>query len=427
MQITSIETFVLRCPLPRPFGWSQGWIEERTTCLVRIGTDEGVTGWGEGAGPALIGSFAPLLLGQDPRNRLGIWQRMFNALYNGGVTSGMGGSAISAVDIALWDIAGQVAGQPISDLLGGRIRDRVAVYATGLYYTECEFPDRLLDEARGYVEAGFRGMKTKVGGLSPQKDIERVAALRDAIGPDIYLCVDANQAYNAAAAIRIGKRLAEYDILWFEEPVNARDIDGYLQVKAALPMSIAGGEVLRMRYEFKDFCARPRLRHCPTRHRPRRRHHRDAARGRSGQQLRHPGQPARLGLAGHDRSHAACNRHDPTLPAGTRSTTVCAGARDGVRPHPQRHPPGTMQRAVRSGRRFRHRPHPAGAGDRGGSTCGGSPDGGAGATCVSPVRTVGFEREHRLSRGFDATDLPGFDTWATQARPHGTACCFVYE
>ncbi len=256
MHITSLETFVLTSPLPRPFGWSQGWIEERATCLVRIGTDEGVTGWGEGAGPALIGSFAPLLLGQDPRNRLALWQRMFNALYNGGGTSGMGGSAISAVDIALWDIAGKVAGQPISDLLGGRIRDRVAVYATGLYYTEGEFPDRLLNEARGYVEAGFRGMKTKVGGLSPQKDIERVAALREAIGPDIYLSVDANQAYNAASAIRIGERLAAYDLLWFEEPVNARDIDGYLQVKAALPMSIAGGEVLRMRYEFKDFCAR---------------------------------------------------------------------------------------------------------------------------------------------------------------------------
>ncbi|MCB0114894.1 MAG: mandelate racemase/muconate lactonizing enzyme family protein, partial [Caldilineaceae bacterium] len=158
--------------------------------------------------------------------------------------------------IALWDIAGQAADRPIWDLLGGRIRDRVAVYATGLYYTEGEFPNRLLDEARGYVDAGFLGMKTKVGGLSIAEDVKRVAALRDAIGPDIHLAVDANQAYNAASAIRIGERLADYDILWFEEPVNARDIDGYLQVKAALPMSIAGGEVLRMRYEFKDFCAR---------------------------------------------------------------------------------------------------------------------------------------------------------------------------
>ena len=256
MKITSLSIFVLECPLPRPFGWSQGWINSRTTTLVRVDTDEGVSGWGEGASPAVIASFAHLLLGEDPTNRLALWQRMFNALYNGGVTSGMGGSAISAVDIALWDIAGQVAGQPISQLLGGPIRDKVAVYATGLYYTEGEFPNRLLAEARSYVDAGFLGMKTKVGGLSMAEDVKRVAALRDAIGPDVYLSVDANQAYNAAAAIRIGAKLAEYDILWFEEPVNARDIDGYLQVKAALPMSIAGGEVLRMRYEFKDFCAR---------------------------------------------------------------------------------------------------------------------------------------------------------------------------
>ena len=88
------------------------------------------------------------------------------------------------------------------------------------------------------------------------EDIRRVAALRDAIGPDIKLMVDANQGYNATSAIRIGKRLEEYDILWFEEPVNAQDIEGYLRVKDVLPMAISGGENLRTRYEFADFLAR---------------------------------------------------------------------------------------------------------------------------------------------------------------------------
>ncbi|MCL4859171.1 MAG: mandelate racemase/muconate lactonizing enzyme family protein, partial [Caldilineaceae bacterium] len=142
------------------------------------------------------------------------------------------------------------------ELLGGRVRDRVAVYATGLYYTEGEFPDRLLAEARGYVEAGFKGIKTKVGGLPLADDVRRVAAIRNAIGPDVHLMVDANQAYNAATAIRIGQRLAEQDIFWFEEPVNAKDVEGYLQVKAALPMALAGGEALRTRYEFADFLRR---------------------------------------------------------------------------------------------------------------------------------------------------------------------------
>ena len=94
------------------------------------------------------------------------------------------------------DITGKATGLSVSELLGGQIRDKIAVYATGLYYTEGEFPTRLLEEATGYVDAGFKGMKTKIGGLPMDEDINRVAALRHAIGPDIKLMVDANQGYN---------------------------------------------------------------------------------------------------------------------------------------------------------------------------------------------------------------------------------------
>ncbi len=260
MKIANIETFQLSAPLERPFGWSQAWTDRRSVGLVKITTDDGVVGWGDGcggAGAAVIhDALEPVLMGQDPTNRVGLWQTMFHALYNPNIAVGIGGSAISAVDTALWDITGKALGQPVHQLLGGRVRDRVAVYATGLYYTEGEFPTRLLDEARGYAEAGFMGMKTKIGGLPMDEDVRRVAALREAIGPDLRLMVDANQAYNATSAIRIGHRLAEYDITWFEEPVNAQDIEGYLQVKSALPMAIAGGENLRTRYEFSQFLAR---------------------------------------------------------------------------------------------------------------------------------------------------------------------------
>ena len=257
MKISGIETFQLTSPLKRPFGWSQNWIGHRSVNLVKVSTDEGIVGWGEGVGGEIVeGLLAPVLIGQDPTNRIGLWQRMFHALYNGNNAVGLGGSAISAVDTALWDITGKALGQPVYNLLGGKVRDRVAVYATALYYTEGEFPTRLLDEARGYVEAGFMGMKTKVGGLPMDEDVKRVAALREAIGPDVKLMVDANQAYNATSAIRIGRRLEEYDLVWFEEPVNAQDIEGYLQVKSALPMAIAGGENLRTRYEFSQFLAR---------------------------------------------------------------------------------------------------------------------------------------------------------------------------
>ena len=260
MKISKIETFQLSSPLERPFGWSQGWIDRRSVGLVKVTTDDGVIGWGEGVGGAAAAvveeALAPALIGQDPMNRNSLWQRMFAILYNGNSAVGFGGSAISAVDTALWDITGKVLDQPVYNLLGGRVRDKVAVYATGLYYTEGEFPHRLLEEAMGYVDAGFMGMKTKVGGLPMDDDVKRVASLRAAIGPDLKLMVDANQAYNATSAIRIGQRLAEHDILWFEEPVNAQDIEGYLQVKSALPMAIAGGENLRTRYEFAQFLGR---------------------------------------------------------------------------------------------------------------------------------------------------------------------------
>ena len=257
MKITAIETFQLRCPLGEPFGWSQGWIDHRTTGLVKLTTDAGVVGWGEGCtGPAaaVIGEiFAPLLLGADPRNRNLIWQQLFSTLYNANQAVGFGGSALSAIDIALWDIAGQVAAQPIAALLGGCVREKVAVYATGLYYTKDEFPTKLIAEAKGYVDAGYQGMKTKVGGLPIAEDVKRVAALRQAIGSEIQLMVDANEGYNATSAIRIGRQLADLDLRWFEEPVNAQDLAGYAQVKAALPMALAGGEALRTRYEFAPF------------------------------------------------------------------------------------------------------------------------------------------------------------------------------
>ena len=203
MQITAVEGFNLSCPLEQSFGWSQGWVEKRDVGIVKITTDDGLVGWGEGS--ADVDHLAPLLIGEDPMDRNGLWERCFHSMYNANNFVGFGGSALSAVDIALWDLAGKAAGLPVCDLLGGRVRNRVAVYATGLYYTEGEFPERLLEEARGYADAGYTGMKTKVGGLSVEEDVRRVAAIRETIGFDVHLMVDANHAYNAATAIRIGR------------------------------------------------------------------------------------------------------------------------------------------------------------------------------------------------------------------------------
>ena len=200
-----------------------------------------------------------MLIGGDPLNINKIWQRMFKSLHNGNVAGGFGGDAISSIDIALWDIAGKASGKSISELLGGSVREKVAVYATGLYYKENEFPHKLIKEAESYAKAGFKGMKTKIGALNVKDDVKRVKAIRDAIGDDFYLMVDANKVYAAPTAIEIGNRLAELDIHWFEEPVLANDVESYLEVKKGQPIPVAGGEVLRNRFEVRDIVSRKAL------------------------------------------------------------------------------------------------------------------------------------------------------------------------
>ena len=260
MKIKNIETFQLKSPLDIPFGWSQDTITSRSIGLVKITTDDGIIGWGEGCqGPSakiIDDVLFPLLKDEDPTNISAAWAKMFHAMYNSNSVVGFGGSAISAVDIALWDIYGKSTNHPIHKLLGGKVRESVPVYATGLYYTKDELPVNLLKEARDYVDQGFMGMKTKVGGLTIKKDVERVKAIRDEIGFDMKLMIDGNQAYNAHSAIRIAHKLEDQDLMWFEEPVNAQDIEAYLQVKSKSPMAISGGENLRTRYEFQDFISR---------------------------------------------------------------------------------------------------------------------------------------------------------------------------
>ena len=140
--------------------------------------------------------------------------------------------AMSAIDIALWDLMGQELGQPVHRLLGGAFRDSIHAYATGCYYRGEDYLDTdaslpvLADEARSYVAAGFDMLKIKVGLLPVAADLERVWAIRQAIGSGAGLMVDANHAYNAFTAVRMGRGLEEVNALWFEEPVPPEDHAG---------------------------------------------------------------------------------------------------------------------------------------------------------------------------------------------------------
>jgi D-galactarolactone cycloisomerase len=265
VKITEISTHILRTPLgDRTFFSSQAAFPERNSLLVRVVTDDGLVGWGEGGqyGPpspvacVINDVLAPQLIGRSPDQPVRIWEELYAFSRDFG-QKGTYVEAISALDIALWDLWGQSLGRPVHALLGGAFRDRLPAYATGCYYGE-GFRDRtvmladLEAQAADYVGSGFGILKMKIGLLPVALDAERVATVRRAIGPDVDLLVDANHAYNAATAIRMGRALEDNGVLWFEEPVVPEDRAGYRAVRDALAVPVAGGEAEFTRYGFRE-------------------------------------------------------------------------------------------------------------------------------------------------------------------------------
>ena len=268
MKIARIRTYALRCPIgAETFYSSQAPFPERTSCLVRIETDDGLVGWGEGGqwGPPepvatmIDRVLEPRLIGQDPRQTGVIWESLYAYLRDWG-RQATGAEALSAVDIALWDILAQALGQPVHALLGGAHRRQVPAYATGGYYrgdrARWAETEPLAEEVSGYMAAGFRALKMKIGLLTVRQDLARVRAVRDALGPDVPLMVDANHAYSAHVAITAGRGLEEAGVHWFEEPVVPEDLDGYEQVTGALDLAVAGGECEYTRYGFRELVRR---------------------------------------------------------------------------------------------------------------------------------------------------------------------------
>jgi D-galactarolactone cycloisomerase len=206
-----------------------------------------------------VDSLKPILVGEDPFNIEKIDQKIGHTMLSG-LNRGVPVRALSGIDMALWDIVGKALNQPVFRLWGGAVRTQVPVYATGLYYYDVQDQCAAkVAEASRYVDQGFKAMKMKIGGLPLKEDLKNIEAVRQAIGPEILLMVDANQGYNAYSAIKLGREMAALDILWFEEPVPYDDVQSYSEVKAALNplgIAIAGGECLYTKFAFRDFVAR---------------------------------------------------------------------------------------------------------------------------------------------------------------------------
>ena len=262
MRISDVIVHRLSTPLAEPFAFSQGWVTDRSSVIVEVTTDEGITGWGESlcqglqppepAAAMISAKLRPMLLGREAEDVEVLWEEMYAATRQYG-QGGIAVNAMSGVDIAIWDALGRAAGKPVCKLLGGAFRSHVRPYATGFYRARSRaFPASGVEEARRHRAAGFGGMKLKIG-FGLEDDLECIFAVREAVGPGVCLMADANCAYSAGAARRLLHQAAGARLHWLEEPLAPEDIEGYKTLRQVGPTYITAGESLFSRFGFRHW------------------------------------------------------------------------------------------------------------------------------------------------------------------------------
>ncbi|MDF9435824.1 mandelate racemase/muconate lactonizing enzyme family protein [Chromohalobacter israelensis] len=252
MKIEKIHAHVLDYQLEQAFESASMRFDRRQHCLVEVICDDGTIGWGECLGPAkpnaaVIEAYATSIIGRNPLETEKLWIELYNRLRDQG-QRGLTVTALSGIDIALWDIKGKHYGAPVSELLGGRFREHVHAYATGSF--KRDGVDRVQDtaeEVAGYAQEGFCGVKIKIG-FDVEEDLKVIAAAREALGNGKRLMIDANHGYDLLEALEVGKRAAAFDVAWFEEPVLPEQISTYHAVRAGQPLPVASGENWHGRY-----------------------------------------------------------------------------------------------------------------------------------------------------------------------------------
>jgi L-alanine-DL-glutamate epimerase-like enolase superfamily enzyme len=266
MRITQLDSQVLRIPLTRPTvlatedGGNRG--DHVHLLIVQLDTDAGHRGLGfaysyHGGARAfkvlIEDDLSPLVVGEDPLDHERLGAKVYWRLQGIG-RRGLAAQAYSAVDLALWDLKGKVAGLALYKLLGGA-RESAPVYAADsgwLWMT----PDEIVEASRPYLDQGMMGIKVRVGGPNPETDAERVTRVRESLGEDIWLAVDANQRYDYGTALSMGHFFEEeMGIDWFEEPISCEDIEGHARLAERLEVPIAIGETLFGRDEFAAYLA----------------------------------------------------------------------------------------------------------------------------------------------------------------------------
>ena len=273
MRITALSTFPLKIPRDVPYlqtgnvdatmprsdyfrmpNYRAIYSRNMETLLVRIDTDEGVTGWGEALVPVapeatariVEALLAPLLLGQDPLDSSPLYSSMYDSMRDRGHYGGFMVDAISACEIALWDIRGKYSNLPVYRLLGGAYREQIPAYVSGLPAAGTE---QRIALAQSWVERGFSALK-HAGGYGVEADAVEMAALREALGNAITLMLDAHWRYSIAEALALGRKLEQSGVALLEAPAAPEDVAGHAELARALDIPVAIGEAERTRYAF---------------------------------------------------------------------------------------------------------------------------------------------------------------------------------
>ncbi|HWD61932.1 MAG TPA: mandelate racemase/muconate lactonizing enzyme family protein [Humibacter sp.] len=252
-RITDLRTRLIDAPLIRPWGTD---VTELHLIEVLVDTESGVTGHGFSWTPS-IGAYAVRgMLDHDvrdfavgrPADAVTLWPRLWEHLHEAG-SGGVTTIAMAGLDLALWDAAGRAAGASVTDLLGAR-RASVEVYGSGV---NRHYPlDELVAQAQRWRDAGHRLVKMKVGLPELADDVERVAAVRETVGPDVRLAIDANQLWDLSRAEAAVAELERFDLAWLEEPLRADDLSGHARLRAGTDVPIALGENLHTVYRFSE-------------------------------------------------------------------------------------------------------------------------------------------------------------------------------
>lgn len=258
-RIADIRVHLVSAPVTGGFADATRKVETVGFVVVRVITDQGLEGIGvtyhEVGGEAtkllIQTNFTPRLLGRDPLQHEVIYNDFVGYLRGIG-RKGMMFAALSAIDIALWDLKGKIVDLPLYRLLGGE-KTEVPVYASGGWTSYSD--EELVEEITGMVKQGYTQVKFKVGvegGHNLRRDVNRVAAVRDAIGPEVGIMLDANNCWDAATGVQFANRVREFDILWLEEPVPADDMPGLARFKRGTDIPLATGEHEYTKFGVRD-------------------------------------------------------------------------------------------------------------------------------------------------------------------------------